>query len=129
LSGHRLPLLRWTIHFPSNQSQLIGRGKSKEPQRGQVPCSPYTVRHCGIDTSTVWDTGYSNALTALCGSVSGERYSTLAWSDRTAPDCIHFSCCSPTASTSAAVPQLRPFQLLLFECVHLFNISTKYNKN
>ena len=27
------------------------------------------------------------------------------------PDCIHFSCCSPIASTSAAAPQLRPFQL------------------
>jgi len=33
------------------------------------------------------------------------------------PDCIHFSCCSPTAPASAAVPQLHLLQLLLPNCV------------
>ena len=56
------------------------------------------------------------------------------------PDYICSSCCSPTASTSAAVPrlhllqlaapQLCPLQLLFPECVHLLphTRSAKYNK-
>ena len=74
---------------------------------------------------------------------------TGIWSDRTVPDCVRSSCCSPTASTSAAVPRLRllqlvaprlcPLQLLLPNCLLqlLFfsayatlshKHSTKYNK-
>ena len=57
----------------------------------------------------------------MCGSVSGEHYS-LTWSDWTS--------CIPTASASAAAPQLRPFQQLLLECVCPLSHthSTKYNK-
>ena len=33
------------------------------------------------------------------------------------PDCVHFSCCSPIASTSATALRLCPFQLLLPEYV------------
>ena len=34
------------------------------------------------------------------------------------PNCGCFSSCSPPASTSAAVPRLRPLQVLLLECIH-----------
>ena len=34
------------------------------------------------------------------------------------PDCVHFRCCSPNASASAAASRLRPLQLLLLNCVH-----------
>ena len=33
------------------------------------------------------------------------------------PNCIRFSCCSPTVSASAAAPRLHPLQLLLPNCI------------
>jgi len=81
---------------------------------------------------------YFEAPTALCGSSLVST--SLAWSDRTVPDCVCFSCCSLTASASADVFQLCPlqlllpdcvlFSLLLLECIHLLSCthSTKYNE-
>jgi len=34
------------------------------------------------------------------------------------PNCVCFSFCSPPAFTSAAVPRLRPLQVLLLECIY-----------
>ena len=50
---------------------------------------------------------YSDAPTALCGSVFGEHYGQTELH----ADCVHFSCCYPTASASAAVPRLYPLPL------------------
>ena len=91
---------------------------------------------------------YSDAPTALCGpgcAVVSLASASLAWSDRTAPrlrplqlllpNCIRFSCCSPTAPASACCSRivrfrLRPLQLLLPECVRLLSRThsmQKYN--
>lgn len=83
---------------------------------------------------------YSDAPTALCGSVPGEHALVSLVRLNCTPDCICFSCdspivsafacCSPIVSASAAAPRVCPLHLLLLDCICLLSCthSTKYRK-
>ena len=91
--------MQFSLHFRHTCSKVCFRGLTS------------------LTTSAwVWLAPYSDApapyVVVYLGSTS------LTWQDQTA-DCVHYSCCSPTASAStAAAAWFRLLQLLFRGCTH-----------
>jgi len=89
------------------------------------------ILHMCSSSFTVVNSGPLSTLTHQqpCAVVSS--VSTI-WSSHgqtePCPNCVCFSSCSPPASTSAAVPRLRPLQVLLLECIYTRMQYKKYYK-